>query len=58
MIILDTQIWIWWVDNNAKLNQRQRELINTYQSSGGMERILSCPDPLTKCCLFMSDYLD
>ena len=31
MIILDTHIWIWWVDNNSRLTQRQRELINTYQ---------------------------
>lgn len=42
MIILDTHIWIWWVDNSAKLNQRQRELINTYQSSGLGVSIISC----------------
>lgn len=28
IIILDTHIWIWWVDNNSRLTQRQRELIN------------------------------
>lgn len=42
MIILDTHIWIWWVDNNPKSNQRQRELINTYQSSGLGISIISC----------------
>ncbi len=42
MIILDTHIWIWWVDNNPKLNQRQRELINIYQSSGLGISIISC----------------
>jgi PIN domain nuclease of toxin-antitoxin system len=42
MIVLDTHIWIWWVDNNPKLNQRQRELINTYQSSGLGISIISC----------------
>jgi PIN domain nuclease of toxin-antitoxin system len=42
MIILDTHIWIWWVDNNAKLNQRQRELINTYQSRRLGISIISC----------------
>ncbi|MEA5619185.1 type II toxin-antitoxin system VapC family toxin [Cronbergia sp. UHCC 0137] len=42
MIVLDTHIWIWWVDNNLKLTQRQRELINTYQSSGLGISIISC----------------
>lgn len=42
MIILDTHIWIWWVDNNTQLNQRQRELINTYQSNGLGISIISC----------------
>ena len=42
MIILDTHIWIWWVDNNSRLTQRQRELINTYQSSGLGVSIISC----------------
>ena len=42
MIILDTHIWIWWVDNNSRLTQRQRELINTYQSSGLGFSIISC----------------
>ncbi len=42
MIILDTHIWICWVDNNSRLTQRQRELINTYQSSGLGVSIISC----------------
>jgi PIN domain nuclease of toxin-antitoxin system len=42
MIVLDTHIWIWWVDNNPKLNQRQRELINNHQSSGLGISIISC----------------
>ena len=42
MIILDTHIWIWWVDNNPRLTQRQRELINTYQSDGLGISIISC----------------
>ncbi len=42
MIILDTHIWIWWVDNNSRLTQRQRELINTYQSDGLGISIISC----------------
>lgn len=42
MIILDTHIWIWWVNNNSRLTKRQRELINTYQSDGLGISIISC----------------
>ncbi|ACB53574.1 unknown [Crocosphaera subtropica ATCC 51142] len=42
MIILDTHIWIWWVDNNSRLTQRQRKLINTYQSDRLGISIISC----------------
>jgi PIN domain nuclease of toxin-antitoxin system len=35
MILLDTHIWIWWVDDNeAKLSPRHRELIQQYQAGG------------------------
>jgi PIN domain nuclease of toxin-antitoxin system len=35
MILLDTHIWIWWVnDNEERLTSRQRELIQQHQSQG------------------------
>ncbi len=27
MIVLDTHIWIWWVDDNQRLTQKHREWI-------------------------------
>ncbi|MHC5611099.1 MAG: type II toxin-antitoxin system VapC family toxin [Nostoc sp.] len=42
MIILDTHIWIWWVDNNQGLNQKYRDCIEEYQSQGLGVSIISC----------------
>lgn len=42
MIILDTHIWVWWVDNNSRLTGRLRELIVAHQSSGLGVSIFSC----------------
>ena len=42
MIILDTHIWIWWVDNNERLNQKYRDCIEEYQSQGLGVSIISC----------------
>ncbi|MDJ0707010.1 MAG: type II toxin-antitoxin system VapC family toxin [Leptolyngbyaceae cyanobacterium MO_188.B28] len=42
MIILDTHIWIWWVDGNVRLPQIHHELINQYKSQGLGVSIISC----------------
>ncbi|BBD58798.1 hypothetical protein NIES2109_15770 [Nostoc sp. HK-01] len=42
MIILDTHIWIWWVDNNVRLNQTYRNRIEEYQSQGLGISLISC----------------
>ncbi|MBD2518257.1 type II toxin-antitoxin system VapC family toxin [Nostoc sp. FACHB-973] len=42
MIILDTHIWIWWVDNSERLNQKYRNWIEEYQSQGLGVSIISC----------------
>lgn len=34
MIILDTHIWVWWVDDNERLTKKYREYIEEYQSQG------------------------
>ncbi|MGJ3247215.1 MAG: type II toxin-antitoxin system VapC family toxin [Elainellaceae cyanobacterium] len=42
MIVLDTHIWIWWVDNSPRLTQRQRQWIQEYQPQGLGVSIISC----------------
>ena len=42
MIVLDTHIWIWWVDNNTRLTQKHRDWIQQYQSQGLGVSIISC----------------
>ena len=42
MIILDTHIWVWWVDDNERLNKKHREYIEEYQSQGLGVSIVSC----------------
>jgi len=42
MIVLDTHIWIWWVDNSDRLTKRLRELIAVHQSEGLGVSIFSC----------------
>lgn len=42
MIILDTHIWIWWVDDNQRLTQEHRKWIQEYQSQGLVISIISC----------------
>lgn len=42
MIILDTHIWIWWVDNSSRLTQQQRRWIEEHQTQGLGVSIISC----------------
>ncbi|HEY9872467.1 MAG TPA: type II toxin-antitoxin system VapC family toxin [Candidatus Obscuribacterales bacterium] len=42
MIILDTHIWIWWVDRNMQLTERHQYWINEYQCQGLGVSIISC----------------
>jgi PIN domain nuclease of toxin-antitoxin system len=42
MIILDTHIWIWWVDGNKKLTPKYKKLLNKYQFEGLGISIISC----------------
>ena len=42
MIILDTHIWIWWVDEHPKLSRQNRERIEANQASGLGVSIISC----------------
>ena len=42
MIILDTHIWIWWVDENPKLSPQNLEIIQAHQTNGLGISIISC----------------
>jgi len=42
MIILDTQIWVWWVQGESRLTQQHWDLLNQYQSQGLGVSIISC----------------
>lgn len=42
MIILDTHIWVWWVQNDSRLTQQQKQWLKDYESDGLGVSILSC----------------
>lgn len=42
MILLDTHIWIWWVDDSPRLSFKQRQLIQEHQLQGLGVSIFSC----------------
>jgi PIN domain nuclease of toxin-antitoxin system len=42
MIVLDTHIWIWWVDGNTRLSQEQRQHLETNQADGLGVSVISC----------------
>ncbi|KOR37972.1 MULTISPECIES: type II toxin-antitoxin system VapC family toxin [Planktothricoides] len=42
MIVLDTHIWIWLVDNNSHLTDQLRQIIITHQPDGLGVSIFSC----------------
>jgi PIN domain nuclease of toxin-antitoxin system len=42
MILLDTHIWVWWVDDSQQLTDRQRQIIqDNVQSDLGIS-VISC----------------
>jgi len=42
MIVLDTHIWIWWVDGSPQLTAQQQDRIEEYKSEGLGVSIISC----------------
>lgn len=42
MIVLDTHIWVWWVDDNERLTRRHREWLQEYETKGLGVSIISC----------------
>lgn len=42
MIILDTHIWIWWIDENPKLSSQNLEIIEANLANGLGISMISC----------------
>ena len=42
MILLDTHIWVWWIDQNQKLKDWQKQFIQNNQENGLGVSIISC----------------
>jgi PIN domain nuclease of toxin-antitoxin system len=42
MILLDTHIWVWWVDDNQQLTDTRRQLIQDNVGSGLEVSAISC----------------
>lgn len=42
MILLDTHIWVWWIDDNRELKKRHKELINENKDEGLGVSSISC----------------
>jgi len=42
MIVLDTHIWVWWIDNPAKLNKKQQKVISDNEIEGIVISRISC----------------
>ncbi len=42
MILLDTHIWVWWVDENPQLSERHAQLIQDNEQDGLGISAISC----------------
>jgi PIN domain nuclease of toxin-antitoxin system len=42
MILLDTHIWVWWVDESPQLSQRHTQLMQESESEGLGVSAMSC----------------
>jgi PIN domain nuclease of toxin-antitoxin system len=42
VILLDTHIWVWWVDGNTQLTSTQRNQIETHEGTGLGVSVISC----------------
>ncbi len=42
MIVLDTHIWVWWVDGSPQLPPRHKQLIQDHEQSGLGVSAISC----------------
>lgn len=42
MIVLDTHIWVWWIDGGSQLTAQQKAWIQQYETQGLGVSVISC----------------
>ena len=42
MIVIDTHIWVWWLNNDSQLPAKHKELLRVEESNGVGVSVLSC----------------
>jgi PIN domain nuclease of toxin-antitoxin system len=42
LILLDTHIWVWWVNGDSRLSSAQQQLLQANESTGLAISIISC----------------
>jgi PIN domain nuclease of toxin-antitoxin system len=42
LILLDTHIWVWWVNGSESLSRRQTELLQEHEGDGLGVSVISC----------------
>ncbi|MBN1891004.1 MAG: type II toxin-antitoxin system VapC family toxin [Thermoflexales bacterium] len=42
MIVLDTHVWVWWVDGSARLTQNQTQHLRAHEADGLGVSVISC----------------
>jgi PIN domain nuclease of toxin-antitoxin system len=42
VILLDTHIWVWWIDGSPQLTSAQQQHIHAHQASGLGVSVISC----------------
>ncbi len=42
MIVLDTHIWVWWVNDSPRLTEQHKQWIQDYQAQGLGISVISC----------------
>ncbi|MEY2857492.1 MAG: hypothetical protein RLZZ74_1804 [Cyanobacteriota bacterium] len=42
MILLDTHLWIWWINDSPRLTEQHKQWIQDYQTQGLGISIISC----------------
>ncbi|WP_448573852.1 type II toxin-antitoxin system VapC family toxin [Trichothermofontia sp.] len=61
MIVLDTHIWVWWVQKDSRLPQQHQQWLQQYRSEGLGVSIFSCWEVaklVEKKCLILPEVIE
>ncbi len=42
MILLDTHVWVWWADGDARLTPEMRKHVEDHEATGLGVSVISC----------------